>query len=274
MPDPTPAPWYRPPLDRVGLVLGPLLLIGWLVWGDRGSLTPEAHRLAGILLFTIVWWVTEPIPIPATGLLAVALCVILGAVPAAEQNRQGAGAGQGPRPLLAPFADPTGFSLLGGLSIGRAMTRHGLDRRIALALLCTRWAGRSPGTLLAAVGLSVVLVSMWISNAAATAMMCPVTVGIITVLAAGRGPGFAQSPYATALLLITAFGASVGGIATPIGTATNVVALGYMKRPEVLGRSVDFLSWSAVGVPMMVLIYLGMYAWLRAQAPAPGLDMA
>src|SRR5262245_22828217 len=268
MPDPTPAPWYRPPLDRVGLVLGPLLLIGWRVWGDHGALTPEAHRLAGILLFTIVWWVTEPIPIPATGLFAVALCVILGAVPADEQTRQGT------RAVLAPFADPSVFFLLGGLFIGRAMTRHGLDRRIALALLCTRWAGRSPGTLLAAVGLSVVLVSMSISNAAATAMMCPVTVGIITVLAAGRGPGFAQSPYATALLLITAFGASVGGIATPIGTATNVVALGYMKRPEVLGRSVDFLSWSAVGVPMMVLIYLGMYAWLRAQAPAPGLDMA
>jgi solute carrier family 13 (sodium-dependent dicarboxylate transporter), member 2/3/5 len=263
-----PVSWYRPPLDQVGLVLGPLLLAGWLIWGDRGSLTAEAHRLAGILLFTIVWWVTEPIPIPATGLLAVALAVILGAVPADEQARQGT------RAVLAPFADPSVFFLLGGLFIGRAMTRHGLDRRIALALLCTRWAGRSPGTLLAAVGLSVTLVSMWISNAAAAAMMCPVTVGIIAVLAAGRGPAFAKSPYATALLLMTAFGASVGGVATPIGTATNVVALGYMKRPEVLGRSVDFLSWCAVGVPMMVLLFLGLYAWLRVQAPAAGLDMA
>jgi sodium-dependent dicarboxylate transporter 2/3/5 len=85
---------------------------------------------------------------------------------------------------------------------------------------------------------------------------------------------FAHSPYATALLLMTAFGASVGGIATPIGTATNVVALGYMRRPEVLGRSVDFLSWCAVGVPMMVVIFLGLYGWLRLQAPAGGLNMA
>jgi solute carrier family 13 (sodium-dependent dicarboxylate transporter), member 2/3/5 len=271
MPDsaePSSARWFRPPLDQIGLVLGPLLLVAWLAWGDRGPLTPEAHRLAGILLLTIVWWVTEPIPIPATGLLAVALCVILGAVPPDERAREGT------RAVLAPFADPSVFFLLGGLFIGRSMSRHGLDRRIALALLCTRWAGRSPGTLLAAVGLSVVLVSMWISNAAAAAMMCPVTVGIISVLAAGRGAGFSRSPYATALLLMTAFGASVGGIATPIGTATNVVALGYMRRPEVLGRSVDFLSWCAVGVPMMVLIFLGLYAWLRLQARAGGLDMA
>jgi sodium-dependent dicarboxylate transporter 2/3/5 len=242
-------------------------LVAWLAWGDRGPLSPEAHRLAGVLILTIVWWVTEPIPIPATGLLAVALCVILGAVPPDERAREGT------RAVLAPFGDPSVFFLLGGLFIGRAMSRHGLDRRIALALLCTRWAGRSPGTLLAAVGVSVILVSMWISNAAAAAMMCPVTVGIISVLAAGRGPGFSRSPYATALLLMTAFGASVGGIATPIGTATNVVALGYMKRPEVLGRSVDFLSWCAVGVPMMVLIFLGLYGWLRLQAPAHGLDM-
>jgi sodium-dependent dicarboxylate transporter 2/3/5 len=266
------SPWLRIPLDRVGLVAGPLVLIVWLVAVDRGSLSPEAHRLAGILLFTIIWWVTEPIPIPATGILAVALCVVLGAVPPDERAREGT------RAVLAPFADPSVFFLMGGLFIGRSMSRHGLDRRIALALLCTRWAGRSPGTLLAAVGMSVVLISMWISNAAAAAMMCPVTVGIISVLAAGQPDAprgsFAQSAYATALLLMTAFGASVGGIATPIGTATNVVALGYMRRPEVLGRSVDFLSWCAVGIPMMVIIFVGLYAWLRIQAPARGLDMA
>jgi sodium-dependent dicarboxylate transporter 2/3/5 len=261
--------WQALPLDRVGLVLGPLLMVGWLVLTDRGGLTAEAHTLAGILLLTLVWWLTEPIPIPATGLLAVALCVVLGAVPAAERAREGI------RSALAPFADPTVFFLMGGMFIGRAMSRHGLDRRLALLLLCTRWAGRSPGTLLAAVGVAVTFISMWISNTAAAAMMCPVAAGIVSVLAAGRASGddFAKSPYASALLLIVAFGASIGGIATPIGTATNVLALGFLKRPEVLGRSVDFLAWSAVGVPMMVLIFAGTYAWLRLLAPAGDLDM-
>src|SRR5205807_2586913 len=62
-------------------------------------------------------------------------------------------------------------------------------------------------------------------------------------------------------------------IATPIGTATNVVALGFMRRPEVLGQSIDFLAWCLLGVPMMAIIFVGMYGWLRLQAPAEGLDM-
>src|SRR5205085_2715311 len=119
--------WQALPLDRAGLVLGPLLMLGWLTLTDRGGLTPEAHTLA---------------------------------------------------------------------------------RRLALRLLCTRWAGRSPGTLLAAVGVAVTFISMWISNTAAAAMMCPVAAGIVAVLAAGRTPAagdFAKSPFASALLLITAF---------------------------------------------------------------------
>jgi sodium-dependent dicarboxylate transporter 2/3/5 len=261
----------RLPIDLIGLVLGPVLMGAWLFFVDRGSLTPEAHRLAGILLLTITWWLTEPVPLAVTGLSAVALAVFLGAVPVESNGRF-----EPARTALAPFADPSAFFLLGGLFIGRAMERHGLDRRIALSLLCTRWAGRSPHTVLAAVGVSVALVSMWISNTAATAMMYPVTLGIIAVLAAGqRGDDgrFATSPYASALLLMTAYASSVGGIATPIGTATNVVAMGYFRRPDFFGQAPDFLRWCVIGVPMMLLILVGLIAWLRLRAPAAGLDL-
>lgn len=268
-PLPTPEPPRPgPPLGRVGFVLGPALMLGWFAFGDPAGLRPEAFRLAGILLLTLVWWVTEPVPLPATGLLAVVLCVVLGAIPA-DAGRDGL------RAVLGPFADPSVFFLLGGLFVGRAMSRHGLDRRIALALLCTRWAGRSPGTLLAAVLFGTTFVSMWISNTAAAAMMCPVAVGIVATLAAApkTGAGFAASRYASALLLAVAFGASVGGIATPIGTATNVVAIGFMKRPEVLGRSPDFLAWCTVCAPMTWVIAAGLFLWLRRIAPAGELDM-
>lgn len=269
--------WLRLPFDRIGFVLGPVLLVGWLTLTDRGSLTPEAHRLAGIMLLTIVWWITEPIPIFATGLLAVALCVVLRAVPSDKGNAEAL------RAALAPLADPAVFFLMGGLFLGRAMTRHGLDRRLALSILCTRWAGRSPTTLLVSVGLSVMLISMWISNTAATAMMYPVTIGIIGVLAAGTATcagddsdsasRLARSPYASALLLITAYASSVGGIATPIGTATNVVAIGFFRRSEYFGRSADFLSWAAVGVPMMLCIFVGLFLWLRCLSPSSDLDL-
>ena len=269
---PSDSVWARLPVDRIGLVVGPAVLLGWILFVPLGQLSPEAHRLAGIMLLTILWWMTEPIPIPATGLLAVALAVILGAVPAAEEG----GAFQPARIVLEPFADPSVYFLLGGMFLGRAMTRHGLDRRIALSIVCTRWAGRTPATVLLGVGLSVGLVSMWISNTAATAMIYPVTMGIIAVLATASGTDheqFARSPYASTLLLMTAYASSVGGIATPIGTATNVVAMGFFKRPEYLNRSIDFLRWSAVGLPLMLVVFAGLFFWLRRAHSSAGLDM-
>lgn len=255
-------------VERAGWILGPAALVAWL-FVPRGELGFEAHRLAGVLMFAVIWWVTEPIPIAATGLAAVVLCVVLGAVPPGENGKPDAA-----RIALAPFADPSVFFLLGGVFIGRAMTRHGLDRRLALSILCTRWAARSPTTVLAAVGLSVMLTSMWISNTAATAMMFPVTVGIISVLARGSGQDrFERSPYATSLLLITAFASCVGGIATPIGTATNVVAMGYFRRPEYFGQSADFFRWTLAGVPMMIAIFVGLFLLLRFHASHSTLAM-
>ena len=263
--------WLHLPIDRIGLWLGPALMVGWIHLGPTGDLSPEAHRLAGILLLTITWWLTEPIPIPATALLSVSLCVFLGAIPGAgTPNFKPA------QVALEKLAEPSVYFLLGGLFLGRAMTRHGLDRRLALSLLCTNWAGRSPGTLLAALGLAVATISMWVSNTAATAMMYPVTLGIIAVLAAGSTEGearFARSPYASGLLMMTAYASSVGGIATPIGTATNVFALGTLRNTEYLGRSADFLRWTLVGVPMMLVIMLGLTWWMNLRSPATGLDM-
>lgn len=251
------------PIDRIGLVLGPVALVAWLLF-DNPSLTPEAHRLMAVLLLTIIWWVTEPIPVAATGLLAVALCVILEAVPGKEPGRT----------ILTPFADPSAFFLIGGLFIGRAMSRNGLDRRIALSILCQPWTGRSPGTLLFAIGLATTLISMWVSNTAATAMVFPITMGIIAELATGNPTGdFPRSPYASVLLLMTAFASSAGGVATPIGTGTNVLAMGLFRREEYFGQSLDFFQWSLVGVPLSLALLGGLFLWLRLRGPAPGLDL-
>ncbi len=261
----------RFPLDLCGLIVGPTLLVVWLLGTspDQFGLTPEAHRLAGVMMLTILWWLTEPIPIPGTAILAVCLSVFLGAVPIEP--------GKKPAEIaLGPFADPSAYFLVGGMFIGRAMQRHGLDRRFALAILCTRWAGRSPGALLAGVGMAVMLVSMWTSNTAATAMVYPVTLGIISVLAQGAGDAagsFPQSRFATGLLLATAYASSVGGVATPIGSGTNVLARGLFARPENLGTDIAFLNWMLVGIPVMIVGYLGMTFWLQRLSPAPELDM-
>src|SRR5262249_57908385 len=133
-------------------------------------------------------------------------------------------------PVMATFDGPTVFVLLGGLFVGRAMTKLGVDRRLALAVLASRWAARSPGTLLATVGAVTTFISMGVSNTATAAMMCPVVVGMVSVLAAGSA-GFARSRFATALLLMVAFAASVGGIPTPLGAGPHMVALGLLQQP-------------------------------------------
>ncbi len=247
-------------------------MAAWMAVDRSPALTPEAHRLCGVLLLTMIWWLTEPIPIAATGLSAVVLSVIVGAVPTdGPENAEPV------RTALAPFGNPTLLFLMGGMFIGRAMSRHGLDRRIALSILTTRWAARSPNTLLAAVGLAVMLISMWISNTAATAMIYPVALGIISVLAAGIGSpagSFSRSPYASALLLMTAYASSVGGIATPIGTTTNVVAMGFFRQKEYFGHAVDFGRWTMVGVPMMLVLGVALFGWLRLLSPPGKLDLA
>lgn len=268
MPEPTSPPRF--PLDRIGMLLGPAVLVGWLTLTtpEQFGLAPAAHRLAGIMLLTVLWWITEPIPIPGTAILAVCLSVFLGAVPES---------GESPAKIaLAPFADPSAYFLIGGMFIGRAMQRHGLDRRFALGILCTRWAGRSPGALLVGVGLAVTVLSMWTSNTAATAMVYPVTLGIIHVLSESSGNGqrsLSRSKYATGLLLMTAYASSVGGVATPIGSGTNVLARGEFARPENLGTSIDFLHWMYLGVPIMAVAFVGMIGWLRLLSPERQLDM-
>ena len=101
------------PWDRVGLVLGPAAMVAWLVLVARHVVTPEAHRLCGVLLLTIIWWLTEPIPIRPPGCARVVLAVILGAVPRRRQADDRAG-----RIALAPFGNPT-LVLLAGRHVHR-----------------------------------------------------------------------------------------------------------------------------------------------------------
>lgn len=249
-------------------MLGPAVMLAWLAMPHHDALTPEAHRFAGVFLLTVIWWVTEPIPIAATGLLSVALAAMVGGVPASWPTEKIA------RNAFAPFASPSVFFLIGSLFIGCAMSRHGLDRRVAIGILATRWAGRSPSTILLGVGLATMLISMWVSNVAATAMIYPVTLGIIDVLGqTSADPHFRHSKYASSLLLMTGYASTIGGVSTPIGTSTNIVARGYFSQDEFFGKSVDFAQWCLVGMPLMIIIMGLFFVWLRFYAPLAGFDL-
>jgi solute carrier family 13 (sodium-dependent dicarboxylate transporter), member 2/3/5 len=229
---------------RLGFLAGPIVFIA--VWFLPFDLTAPQRTLAAILGLVITYWVTEAIPVPATALLGLALAAFLGVAAPAE--------------VLAGFATPTIFLFIGSFMIARAMSIHGLDRRFALRILSLpRIAGSTYGTLFA-FGLVAAMMSAFISNTAATAMLLPIGIGIVAIYrnlihedSPERDPGTAN--LSAALMLMIAYAASVGGLLTPIGSPPNLLGRRFLE--EQAGMSLPFLRWMAITAPM-VLVALGL----------------
>jgi len=233
--------------QTVGLFLGPLLFAILLVWPMPG-LTAQGHRLAAVIALVLVFWISEAIPIPATALLGPVLAILLGVAPARE--------------ALAAFADPIIFLFMGGFMLAEAMYAHGLDRRIAYAALSLRWVGRSPARVLAVFGGVAAALSMWISNTATTAMMFPIGVSIVNHLRESQPAAIRQiRGFATALMLVAAFGASIGGIGTPVGTPPNLIGIGVLGRTA--GIHIPFFRWMMIGVPLAAVMFLFLILYFR-----------
>lgn len=231
--------WWR---QRVGLVLGPAVMVALLVWPVAG-VSVEAQRLAAVLALAVIFWMTEAIPMAATALLAPALCIPLGVAKDKE--------------VLAPFASPSIFLFIGSFFLAAAMRKHGLDRRLALWLLTRRGVLKSPLTLYAALGGMTALLSMWMSNVATTAVMIPIALGVLATT-----PQLAARPRAQAdIILLIAFAASVGGLGTPVGTPPNIIAIGFLR--QLAGESITFVDWMKLGVPLVVVLMLFLLWLLR-----------
>ena len=237
-------------MRRVGAVLAPAVFLLFLILPLEG-LSPPAHRLAAVLVAVVVLWVTEALPLPVTALLGASACVLLEVAPA--------------RDVFAPFADPLMFLFIGAFILARAIFIHGLDRRVAYAVLSLPWVAAGPSRILLAFGAVTALISGWISNTATTAMMFGIG---LSILAAMRGSqsGSIDPRYPTALMLMTSFAASIGGLATPVGTPPNVIGIGFIRSQ--LGLDISFLKWMLIGVPAVLLLFGILYAFLNASAPA------
>ena len=236
---------------RIGATLAPAVFVLLLLL-PLGGLAPAAHRLSAVLGGVVVLWVTEALPLPATALLGAALCVVLQVAPAKE--------------VFAPFADPLMFLFIGAFILARAIFLHGLDRRVAYAVLSLPWVGARPSRILFAFGVVTASISAWISNTATTAMMFGIGLSILAALRAPEARASIAPAYATALMLMTSFAASVGGLATPVGTPPNVIGLGFIRAQ--LGVDIPFFSWMLVGVPIVLVLFGLLYLYLNAVAPA------
>ena len=240
----------------IGLFLAPILFVVMLLL-PLHSLTPEAHRLAAILVLVVTLWVSEALPLAVSALLGPLLAIVLRVAPASK--------------ALASFADPIIFLFIGSFIIAEAMYTHGLDRRIAFTALSSNVIGRSAGRLLLVFGGVSVVLSMWISNTATAAMMFPIGLSIVSHLSTqpiASHPRFRR--FSTTLMLITAFGASIGGMATPIGTPPNLIGVGMLR--ELTGAPISFFRWMMMGLPISLTLYTVLAAgfWL---AGARGLSL-
>jgi sodium-dependent dicarboxylate transporter 2/3/5 len=158
------------------------------------------------------------------------------------------------RAALAPFADPIIFLFIGSFILAEAMFVHGLDRRIAFTALASRWVGTSGARILIVYGGVGTVISMWMSNTATTAMMFPIGVSILAQLRRGAsGQDESLRRFGTAMMLITSFGASIGGMATPVGTPPNLIGIGLIER--ITGTHIGFFRWMAIGVPLVLILF-------------------
>lgn len=204
----------------------------------------EAHRLFGVMALMVCLWITEAIPPPVTALLGPSLCVLTGIADIEK--------------VFASFGDPIIFLLLGSFLLARAMLHHGLNRRIALRILGINWIRGSPTRLMLAFGGTTAFISMWLSNSATTAMMFPVAVAILSEMARSQSQrdrmemNYTQLPYSTGLMLLAAFAATMGGLATPVGTPPNLIGIGMIE--EHLKVELPFFQWMAFGTPLSLLM--------------------
>ena len=224
------------------------------------ALSGQAQALAAILAVVVVLWVTEALPMPVTALAGAVACVLSGVAPAKE--------------VFRPFADPLIFLFIGSFMLAEAIHVHGLDRRLAFGLLAAPWVGERPLRILAAVAAVSAAISAFISNTATTAMMTAIVSGILVAIdgsAAARAADDrpAHPRFATALLLCVAFAASIGGLATPIGTPPNVIGLAFIRSE--LDVDVSFVAWCLVGVPVTIVLVTTAVAVLAWMFPA-GVD--
>lgn len=245
--------------QTIGRIAGPTLF-GLILFGFRPTeLSAEARAVLASTVWIAVWWVTEAIPIAATALLPIVLFPLTEAVSL--------------RDTTAQYGHHYIFLYIGGFLIAIAIEKWGLHRRIALNII--RVIGTSITRILLGFMVATAALSMWISNTATSVMMLPIGMAIVAQLRDNpRTEIDEHTEFGKALMLAIAYSASIGGMATLIGTPPNLVLAGVVK--EMYGIEISFLRWMLFGLPVSLLLliicwlYLTRYAFRFEQDRFPG----
>jgi sodium-dependent dicarboxylate transporter 2/3/5 len=235
----------------VGRILGPAIFLVMLVFArEQEIMSADAWKVAAAGLWMATWWATEAIPVPVTALLPLILFDPLGVASIRE--------------AAAPYANPTIYLYLGGFIMALALERWNLHRRIALAIVSK--TGTDGRHLIGGFMLVCATLSMWMTNTSTTMMLLPIALSVAVVIRE-HVPGLSdktKSNFQIAMLLGLAYSASIGGLATLIGTPPNALLMGFMA--ENYDIEISFARWMLVGIPvsftMLPIAWIGLTRFL------------
>lgn len=238
----------------IGIIAGLVMAIIILFFTELDPQQPQLSRTLAIAVLMAVWWITEAVPLAITSLLPVVLFPLLGIMDG--------------KTVSSAYFNHVIFLFIGGFIIALAMQRWNLHKRIALRILML--TGISPGRILLGFMLATAFLSMWISNTATAMMMLPIVLSIISKLEESLGKKNV-SKYAIGLLLGIAYSASIGGIATLVGTPPNLSFARIFQIYFPDAPVISFASWFIFALPVSILLFgliwlllYGLYAPRKA----------
>lgn len=208
------------------------------------GMSQHAWLIAGLTFWMAIWWISEAVPIPVTSLLPIMLIPLLGLDSLAA--------------VTAPYAHPLIFLFLGGFLLSIAMERWELHRRIALHVMLI--VGSKPAQQIAGLMAVTAFLSMWMSNTATSVMMLPIALSIIALQESHQNDGNHDNSIAKPMMLAIAYSASIGGVATLIGTPPNALLAAYLHSNY--GIQVGFAQWMLLGVPVAITMLILCWFWL------------
>ncbi|MEQ9426797.1 MAG: SLC13 family permease [Cyclobacteriaceae bacterium] len=224
----------------IPILVGPLSFLLIMLTPPFTGMSDTAHSALASTVWIAIWWVTEAIPVPVTSLLPLVLFPLTGVM----EIRQTAG----------PYANPLIYLFIGGFVLALAMEKWNLHRRIALTII--HMVGTNMRQLILGFILACGFLSMWISNTATTVMMLPIALSIVTQFKEFNANSDRKIPgadvFPLALILALPYSASIGGMATLVGTPTNLIFIDSVER--IYNTSIPFAEWMAVGFPIAVIM--------------------
>ncbi len=244
---------------RFFLLLGPILFLVIRLWVYPVGLSVQANAVLATTVWMALWWVMESVPIAVTALLPIVLFPLAGGLSLSETTAQ--------------FGHKYVFLYLGGFVLAISIERWNVHRRIALFII--RYIGTRADKIILGFMIATALLSMWISNTATSVMMLPIGMAIIRQLKDNPTTHENENQiFGKALMLAIAYSASIGGIATLVGTPPNLVLAGVVS--EYYGTEISFAKWFAFGFPISVLLlitcwyYLTRFAFTLNKEEIPG----